>query len=524
MTSIIVFGKPRGFESYEYIFEPEMVNEGFNVTGKICAYREPSLKPNSSWSNVLHYYAVENYAYYEYYLYAKGYEADRGGIVFGVSIKTDKNLKLWDTFNDLICPYFKFFKKYLLDDSGRFKTVSLVDTLQRQDVKWNDDDQQKINRINNNPQFKKRFNHNTLLLKEANWENINPIDEKIKEFTDVYIFDDAAILKDNQLLKKEANNKVYKIIKGEIVPLEKLSIEEENNHLKKELEKESDLLKAKQKLEAKQKTITKTNTFSVSDEKVLLELKEQKKIINRLQKKKDRLSKEIIELKNKLKNGNKTINTDNDRGLFFRLFSKKRLRVNTSSSDAINIGDASNGLHQVVNSNKELQFVVKIFKDLEKKRNQKINIIAAILIVAFLISGFFIFFQIRGKISFGNYKVEIIKTNPNEAEKSQRSNDLSSAESGASVLSGAKVDPLLIKNDIGTTNADTVITLTSGKTTIVFTPNIPVGWENKTDLTYTPIDQPSKLKVTTNKKGTYSIKVTPVDSRIKPKTIKLTFQ
>ena len=88
MVEVVVFGKPRSFESYEFDFGVHLVQEVEN------SHHEPIIKPIGYNDVILHYYQKDGIAGWEVYRRCQGYDSDRPGIIFGVGIKSDKDFEV----------------------------------------------------------------------------------------------------------------------------------------------------------------------------------------------------------------------------------------------------------------------------------------------------------------------------------------------------------------------------------------------------------------------------------------------
>lgn len=214
MIDIIVFGKPRSFESYEYVF-----GEGETLSSSVNTHREPMLRPSSYDSSILHYFVDENREGMEIYARANGFESDRDGIVFGVAIKSTTCLKFYYTVFDILIPYLSAFADALLNDGVRFKYSSIIDILKN--TEWK---REEIESIQNASDFQLSVpqpSKKILLLVVDDMQKISSVENIIKEYGDVYIAKDAAVFKDsmNQISYDEANRQIYTIADGVIVPL-----------------------------------------------------------------------------------------------------------------------------------------------------------------------------------------------------------------------------------------------------------------------------------------------------------------
>jgi len=220
MKNIVVFGKPRTFESYEFEFEEQLATKNENT------HIEPYIKPIRPKEAVLHYYVKEDYACYEYYTRANGFDSDRIGGVFGVGIKSDKDIKLFDAQNSVLSPFCKDLSNSFLYNNNSFNTQSIINQVSK--TQWSDEEQQTIDSVIDNAPFTKATK-GLLLLVVPNFTEIAGIESKIKEYSDVYIADNLDIFKDsnNSLYLKKSNNLIYTVEDGNIVPYKAAKKEEE---------------------------------------------------------------------------------------------------------------------------------------------------------------------------------------------------------------------------------------------------------------------------------------------------------
>lgn len=204
MTNFIVFGKPRAFESYEFVFDgdtPSIEN----------AHHEPILKPKRYEEPVLHYFAREGFVGLEYYTRAKGVESERDGIVFGVAIKSASDFSITDTVSRVLHPYWNDFASALLDGGGRFVESSIINQLNN--TQWSQSEIDKIQSTSLSNSVKKPQKNNILLLETPKFEDISLVESVVKEYSDVYLSRNSDIFKDpiNDIVLKEANNQIYQI-------------------------------------------------------------------------------------------------------------------------------------------------------------------------------------------------------------------------------------------------------------------------------------------------------------------------
>ncbi|MBQ6237430.1 MAG: hypothetical protein IJK07_04345 [Bacteroidales bacterium] len=212
MINIVVYGKPRAFESHEYGFDVDKTVADDN------SFQEPLLKPQNYDEPVLHYFSRSGYSGMEYYSRVNGFESERGGIVFGIALKTNHEFDAKQLVNDVLYQYRTEFAELLLtkEDDWRFKTPSVLDILKG--TKWPDEDISIIKKPirSGRPQTP---NKKLCLLYAPEFDQIFDVEQQIKEYEDVYISSNSDIFKDpiNNVVLKLANKKIYKIKDDKIV-------------------------------------------------------------------------------------------------------------------------------------------------------------------------------------------------------------------------------------------------------------------------------------------------------------------
>lgn len=217
MIEVVVFGKPKSFESYAFDFGDSQVRETEN------SHHEPIVKPIDYNDIVFHYYQKDDIAGWEVYRRCKGYDAERPGIIFGVGIKSDKDFGLIDTMGNLLKPLWEDFAQAFLDKNYKFQFESIVNALKT--TKWSPEEEEKV-RNNVSKESIKTANQEKplLLLTIENPNEIKTIEDIIKEYNDVYIASNADIFKNfinKDVLAKQANNEIYTVKDGKIEPLQK---------------------------------------------------------------------------------------------------------------------------------------------------------------------------------------------------------------------------------------------------------------------------------------------------------------
>lgn len=217
MVEVVVFGKPRSFESYEFDFGVHRVQEVENT------HHEPIVKPVGYGDIVFHYYQKEGIAGWEVYRRCHGYDSDRPGIVFGVGIKSDKDFGLIDTMGNLIMPLWEDFAQAFLDKNFKFQFESIVNALKT--TKWSLEEEEKVrNNVGRDSVILSNQEKPLLLLSVENPGEIKAVEGLIKEYNDVYIASNPEIFQNlinKDVLAKQANNEIYIVKDGKIESLQK---------------------------------------------------------------------------------------------------------------------------------------------------------------------------------------------------------------------------------------------------------------------------------------------------------------
>ncbi len=205
MISIVIYGKPRAFESHEYGFDDDKTSSVDN------SFPEPLLKPKNYEEMVLHYFARSGYSGIECYNRVKGFESERDGIVFGIALKTDHSFDITDVFDNILLRYWSDFASVLLNQDDAFLHASILDVLNG--TKWDEEDvsllQETIKQKPSQTPSKK-----ICLLFAPQIEQISKVESLLKEYEDVYISANPDIFKD------PINNVVFKLAKGKINTIE----------------------------------------------------------------------------------------------------------------------------------------------------------------------------------------------------------------------------------------------------------------------------------------------------------------
>lgn len=216
MIDIVVFGKPRSFESYEYYFDRDT-----KVKNPENSHQEPSIKPTESTDvPILHYNAKNGVLTWEVYKYCHGYQSARNGIVLGVGLKSDKDFSLTHTRETILQPFWEDFANALLDRNRKFKTESIV-TILKDKTTWTPEDKQNIkSSINGNgTSIPSVDNNDTVLLVAPDLDEISTVETEIKAKKNVYIASDESVFRhlcNQDILQKEANNQIHIIKEGKI--------------------------------------------------------------------------------------------------------------------------------------------------------------------------------------------------------------------------------------------------------------------------------------------------------------------
>ena len=210
MINIVVYGKPRAFESHEYGFD---VDKTISVDN---SFPEPILKPKNYDEIVLHYFSHNGYSGVEYYNRAKGFESERDGIVFGIALKTSYDFEITQLVDNVLIRYWSDFAGVLINEEERFRYSSILDILNG--TKWDNEDlsiiQHSIKKGRSCTPTKE-----ICLLYAPDYNQIRNVESQLKEYADVYISANDAIFKEsiNNVVLNLAGNKIYTIKDGNIV-------------------------------------------------------------------------------------------------------------------------------------------------------------------------------------------------------------------------------------------------------------------------------------------------------------------
>lgn len=174
-TSIILFGKPDSFESYE------LATNG--VKRIFDSFIEPELKVSQNQNYVYRQFINGGFSYLQIYSFAQAYQSGREGIVIGVAFKSDTLIDLSNENLNTLKSILESFKTKALDGI-EFKSNSLDKTVQefyQEALSYTD----KLKYKNNN--LSKSINQ-TLLLFLPNLESgLKNLRNEINLLKDVYI-------------------------------------------------------------------------------------------------------------------------------------------------------------------------------------------------------------------------------------------------------------------------------------------------------------------------------------------------
>ncbi len=216
MIDIVVFGKPRAFESFEFEFEGKRLQFPEN------SHTEPSIRPKNFDEPIFHYFRKDGIACWEVYRRCRGFDNDRSGIVFGIGIKSDRDFGLADSLGSILMPYWEVFAQAFLDQNNKFQFESIVGFLKT--TKWGTDDEEKVrSKFSNHTHQVGGLAESPLLLAVPDINELNSFENTIKEYTDVYLASRPDIFQDSinrDVLMKRANNVIHIINEGTIVKLD----------------------------------------------------------------------------------------------------------------------------------------------------------------------------------------------------------------------------------------------------------------------------------------------------------------
>ena len=222
-TSIIFFGKPNSFESYEFKADGITKNN----------HAEPKLKPNQDQKDILHYYHKDDFYYLELYGFANAFKSGRSGIVIGVCLKSDKQFELSNQNISVLVKLLGFFKKKVL--SGvMFNSTSLGKYIETFDIHKDEIYQAIDYRKTGTSQL---INNIALLFFEDYENKIQFIGDEIINYTDIYISSNKDIFSNplNNGLFYEANNLFHVVSDGKIIAYNELK-KKSKDELKSEVQ------------------------------------------------------------------------------------------------------------------------------------------------------------------------------------------------------------------------------------------------------------------------------------------------
>lgn len=229
MINIVVYGKPRAFESHDFCFEDK---DGSTFTDN--SFPEPSLKPKHFGEYVIHYFSKNGYAGVECYNRAKGYECERDGIVFGIALKTDHDFSITKVIENILKPYWSDFASALLNDEDRFIRPTILEILNG--TKWDKNDADNIK-----GSIEASSSHvptkNMCLLYLPDLDQIPKIESQLKDFKDVYISANLDIFKDsiNKVVLNQTQGQICTVENGTIVEIKKDSIKDTDTRTGKKM-------------------------------------------------------------------------------------------------------------------------------------------------------------------------------------------------------------------------------------------------------------------------------------------------
>lgn len=222
MINIVVYGKPRSFESHEYAFDDENIISGDN------SFPEPIIKPKNYKELVLHYFANNDYAGIDCYIRAKGFESERDGIVFGVALKSNHDFSVTKVIKALLLPYLTDFASELLDGDERFVCPSILNALNG--TEWGNEEISTIRESVEQSLITLPNKDKKLCLLYApilDYDQIHLIESQLKEYSEVYISSNLDVFKDslNGVVLRLTGNVIHTIKDGAIVAIQDPAIE-----------------------------------------------------------------------------------------------------------------------------------------------------------------------------------------------------------------------------------------------------------------------------------------------------------
>lgn len=222
MINIVVFGKPRSFESYEFEFDGQHLSNPRNT------HPEPIVKhPDTSWGPIYHYFKREGIDGLELYAPCEGFDSDRPGIIFGVGLKSNHDFDLTKTI-DLLTRYWGDLATAFIDGNNKFTTSTIVDTLHN--TEWSEEEVSDIrNTIKPNTLANIKIKKELLLLVANDITEIENAEMSIKQYADVYIANDTSLFRDlinRTVFEKQARGRIHSVTDGKIVVIADASIQD----------------------------------------------------------------------------------------------------------------------------------------------------------------------------------------------------------------------------------------------------------------------------------------------------------
>lgn len=202
MVDIVVFGKPRSFESFSFDFE------GHSGKSLVNAHGEPVIKPTGWEQQILHYYVKNDKLCFEYYIRASSCSADRAGSMLGIGIITDKDISLYEA----LCVLGSFLNDFCVSflDNRKFKKESIVNELQT--TKWSDSEVKSVINLIKNTSFVKPSGE-SLAMVVSDLSDIKHVESDIKQYSEAYIVNDKKVFEvsEHSDYLNKCNKKIFTI-------------------------------------------------------------------------------------------------------------------------------------------------------------------------------------------------------------------------------------------------------------------------------------------------------------------------
>ena len=196
-TSIIFYGKPQSWESYEF-------NKSGYKRGDIGT---PALKPRIEDGAVLHYYVQNDYYYLELYEFATAYDTGRSGVVIGVCVKSDSALAVSEKNISILSELLTYYKDKALTKNLQFNTYDLLDIVENFNL--NEAIYETIE-LNDTPP-KNCVEGVKLLFLENYKNNIGSINQYVSACSNAYVS------QDNSIYKAAINEKIWRDADKQII-------------------------------------------------------------------------------------------------------------------------------------------------------------------------------------------------------------------------------------------------------------------------------------------------------------------